>query len=663
MKQKYQVVAVPNAQISQPDTTRQLVTGEDWDSSFFRWLESGRVLLNRPQLDAVRHEKGPCLIMAGAGSGKTICLAARTAYLVIVRQVPPERILALTFTKKAAQELQSRVELLTSNHAKVTVPLVGTFHSVFLKLLRANGYRDFKIISNDQARHHVLGVALRNAGIKRSQRELSGLLARISLAQNNLINPEEADTDFRAEFLAYERFKARSKLIDFDGILKEVNDLFVAAPSVLDHLRRQFEHIMIDEYQDVNRAQDVAIKLMAAPSNNLLVCGDDYQTIYSFRGSDVKQIIEFDRVYQEAKVIVLETNYRSNSEVVGLADAVIRQNRMQRIKDISVTRSGHCTIEFLRAETPETEATAILDKILELGPPYSRFAVLYRSSTASRALVERIAMANIPYTVQQSSSSFYELEPVKLVLDHLRLALNSNDHDAFYSILHTLYISKQRFSAHIAANSAMNDDATLLDKLPLLPGLKEYQFEQLAERVELIELVATLPPLTAICQVRNKLDRYLGLTAEEQQSSGTAEMLDSLVDSARGFATVEQFIDHVDGVIVTNQEMQARSKARDFDAVSLMTIHSAKGKEFPIVFIMGLSDGILPHRHALDANLPIGSAATVQQAIEEECRLVYVAITRARDRLFISSPIMYNNQKLEASRFLRQAFVIHGETV
>ena len=418
----------------------------------------------------------------------------------------------------------------------------------------------------------------------------------------------------------------------------------------------------VDEYQDLNPVQHSIIRLLAEPLNNIAGYGDDYQTIYSFRGSRVSLILDFEKEFPNTKVVTLSTNYRSTCSILSLADSVIKQNRNQHHKMQRALRNDPQCITSYVADDVNAEADYIVNNVKSSTRPLRDIAILYRTSTAARVLTEKLLEGDIPYICSGPQESFYEQDVARSVLAYLRLALDPDDHIALTHVLPTMYLNKTNALKHIELSRRQNADASLLDHLLTLPGLQDFQLDTVEQRVSLIHSLASIHPAAAIRLVRDakggQYNKYLGITGDDcsPHEDALKEILTNLEESAIPFATVAQYIHHVDGVIAKHKAMKRYADDPKSNALWLMSIHAAKGKEFPVVFLLGCAEGILPHRNALDTTLSTDSFSTAEEALEEECRLAYVGVTRAKDKIFITSPRIYNNKEVKVSRFFLGAF-------
>ncbi|CAM3589282.1 MULTISPECIES: UvrD-helicase domain-containing protein [Saccharibacillus] len=669
---------VPRAEIAAPGGREPNRPGGDRgerDAAYFRLLEQSGIRLNPAQAAAVRCTDGPLLTLAGAGSGKTSTLVCRTGYLLDVCGVDPSGILLLTFSSKAAAEMRERIAGLPGIDAYAAGRIQArTFHSFCLWLLFSQGMQ--KEIFGDTRRQHIQ--------LQQLMRELSlqdayppeNLLALLSSYKVNLMTaddlPDKSDTDRQMKriLLRYEAWKEETGRIDFDDVLTGAHALLKQRPELLDRLRRRFTHLMIDEFQDTNLLQYEVVKMIAAPRNNLMVVGDDDQTIYSFNGARSEFILEFEKLYPRARIVTLDINYRSVPSIVGLGNEVIRHNKMRRSKTLRAANGGALLPAYMRPESADDEATAIVDHInreVAAGRRnYGDFAVLYRSSSSNRAVLEQLVIRDIPHIDYGDGRLLYEHWLVKPVLDHMRLSINRRDFDAMPSVLPTLYIARDKGMAHIRQTDEARPKKGPLVHLLTLPGLKEFQLDKIRQRLEVIRSLKGLVPAAAVTQIRQSFyDAYIQAGEHSEQTSHREmlkEMLDELETSAGRFDSIVSFLAFVDDMLLRNQQTAAVKSQAQGNRVALMTIHKSKGLEFPAVFLIGASEGTLPHASALgadslrDTRVGLEGEASYAEALEEERRLAYVAVTRAKEQLFVSSPAVQRGKKAAVSRFLLSAF-------
>lgn len=668
---------IPQATVASAQTSKELVKREEGDSAYFRRLEEGGILLNRPQIAAVRHHKGPLLTLAGAGSGKTSVLICRTGYLLSVRGVSPSQLLLLTFSSKAAAEMRERIALLPGvSTADVARLQARTFHSFFLFFLRRQGLQQ-EIFSETRRQHILLKQIMRELGLPKDAYPPETLLSLLSSCKMNMGTVEDlpegttAEKEMKSILEIYEQWKLDNFKIDFDDVLLIAYRMLKERPKLLQELQMRYLYVMVDEFQDTNALQYELVKMIAHPQHNLMVVGDDDQTIYSFNGARSEFILEFEKLYPGAKVITLDINYRSGPAIVGLGNGIIKHNTRRRSKTLQAAKGSGSQPRYMRPQTADEEAEQMVEHILnEVSSgkrEYSDFAMLYRASSSNRAVLELLLLRDIPYIDYGEGQLLYEHWLISPVVDHLRLSVNRRNFAAMENILPTLYMNREKGMNHIRQMEARQPKQGPLIHLLSMPGMEDFKGTKLRDRLDLIRNIRELTPIQAIRQIRTQFYDYFIEANERHQATlhreTLKEMLDELESSAARFDSIPAFLDFIDNVTERNEHNRQPGTKEQGNRIALMTIHKSKGLEFPVVFLIGASEGILPHSSALegdrlkDRKLGAGSSgASSLAALEEERRLAYVAVTRAREELFISSPAQHRGKKAEVSRFMLSAF-------
>jgi DNA helicase II / ATP-dependent DNA helicase PcrA len=617
--------------------------------------------LNPVQSDAVTHAEGPLLVVAGAGSGKTRVLTHRIAHLIRDRGVSPFAILAITFTNKAADEMKSRVAALVGPVADKM--WVSTFHSACVRILRRDadllGYpRQFTIYDESDA-VRLTGYVIRDLGLDTKRFPPRSVHAAISAAKNDGVDPEDyiqrAGNLFERKigqvFTEYQSRLHRAGSMDFDDLLTNALRLLREHPQTLRHYQERFRHILVDEYQDTNRVQNELVLLLAADHRNIAVVGDQDQSIYRFRGADMRNIVEFEDAFPDTTVVLLEQNYRSTQTILDAANAVIAHNVSRKPKELWTDAGAGDPIVRYHADDEVDEAQWITREIARLhdeqdGLRWGDIAVFYRTNAQSRVLEEQLMRVGIPYRVL-GGTRFYDRKEVKDAVAYLRAVVNPVDE---VSIKRVLNEPKRG----VGATSIGRLDAwATAHGLPFLDALRRAAdagvsgkaargietFLQLLDDVADSVASGPGPLLQALLERSGYLD---ALEAERTiESEGRLENLAELVGAASEVASVDEFLESISLVSDVDDLDEA-----DQSSVVLMTLHSAKGLEFPVVFIIGLEDGVFPHLRSL----------TDPDQLEEERRLAYVGITRARQRLYLthawSRTLFGGTQYNPPSRFL-----------
>jgi len=573
--------------------------------------------LNPSQQEAVIFDKGPLLVLAGPGSGKTRVLTYKTAWL-IEKGMAPENILLLTFTNKAAEEMKKRIGRLTGE----IPPASGTFHSFCARVLRkegkAIGAPGGFLIYDEQDQLETIKAAMKEIDISSQSFKPSLVLNLISQAKNELISaleyPDYAQGSFQFTvariYLTYQRLLKEYRALDFDDLLLETVRLFQKEAKILEKYQQQFEYILIDEYQDTNQAQYILTQLLARKKRKLCVVGDASQAIYGFRGANYRNLLNLKNDFPELKIINLEHNYRSTQIILDAAWEVIKKNTSHPVLKMKTDNSQGQPIFIFCAKNQEDEALFVLKKIMESGRSYKDFAVLYRTNAQSRVVEEIFLRAGIPY-VLIGGIRFYERREIKDCLSYLRLIVNPDDK---VSLKRVGKLGKSRFK----------------------------KFSELREKIK-DKPLSTLEILDKILKVTGYLERF---DAKNSEDLGRLENIKELRSVASLFPKLEDFLENVS--LLTVEYLPANSGRPDgeFEAVTLMTAHAAKGTEFPVVFVIGMEEGLFPHLKSL----------TDKESIEEERRLCYVGMTRAREELYLTYARrrLYFGQNLfnQPSRFI-----------
>lgn len=604
--------------------------------------------LNKEQQQAVQHTEGPLLILAGAGSGKTKVLTVRIAHL-LAQGVNPYEILAITFTNKAAKEMKSRVEGLVGDVANRI--WLSTFHSFCAKFLRFEldnflGYNSNFTIYDTSDSQAVIKAALKALNLDDKYYPVGAMIAAISDAKNKLLFASDfrkQARDFYQQKVAdvyeyYERELRKNNALDFDDLLLVAVKLLQSNEAVLDKYSKRFRYVMIDEYQDTNHAQYLLAKLLAAHWKNIAVVGDADQSIYAWRGADIQNILDFEKDYPNCTSIKLEQNYRSTKIILDAANAVIENNEGRPKKNLWTDKTEGAKIQHFTAQSEHEEAAFIGDTIAKKhdihGVPYGDMAILYRTNAQSRVLEEALIKRALPY-IMVGGTKFYDRKEIKDVLAYLRVLYNPFDD---LSLLRIINVPKRSIGATTVAklqDYARANGTSLfmtLTQLHLVDSIKGKTKEKLEEfGILIFTLVAEMEDRTVLDILESILDRtgYLAQLEEstDPQDQARAENIGELLSVAKDFqdtnpsGTVEDFLEQVALVNDVDSFEQEESK------VTLMTLHAAKGLEFPIVFLGGLEEGLFPHSRTL----------MNPEEIEEERRLAYVGITRAEKELYISN--------------------------
>lgn len=588
--------------------------------------------LNKEQLEAVKYIDGPLLVLAGAGSGKTKVLTTRVAYLIDEIGVDPTSILAITFTNKAAKEMKERiVKMLGSIAYQIQI---STFHSFGLTILKEYykelGYdKNFTILDSEDSLTVVKKI-LKDMDKDPKIFNPKNIRNRISSAKNELMDPNEFSKFSNNEIdevvvSVYRKYQEKLEInnsLDFDDLLMLPILLFRKYPDILKKFQDKYRYILIDEYQDTNEAQYLLTKMISAKYKNICVVGDNDQAIYSFRGSDYKNILNFEKDYKDAKVIMLERNYRSTKQILDVANNVIKNNKLRKDKNLWTDNSNGDKVVYHRALNEQDEAFYVKSKIEELRKTesLSNMAVLYRTNAQSRNMEEALLRDNIPYKVV-GSIYFYKRKEIKDLLSYLNVIYNSHDD---ISLLRVINVPKRGIGAKTVENLELQANLLGQSVYDTIDSGKELEFKKIIEDIKENQDNLSLTELVDYILEKS------GIKAELEQE-GTLES-DIRLENLEEFKTITKNFEEEKGIVSLEEflgELSLVSDVEEYknntDVVTLMTVHSAKGLEFDNVFMIGMEEGIFPHNNSLDD----------YNQLEEERRLCYVAITRAKKRLWI----------------------------
>jgi len=619
--------------------------------------------LNPVQRAAATHAEGPLLIVAGAGSGKTKVLTTRIAHLIAAGGVSPFEILAITFTNKAADEMKHRVGALVGPVAQKM--WVSTFHSACVRILRRDahhlGFNSSFTIYDQADAVRLTGYVLRDQNVDPKKFPPRAIHALISQAKNDLIGAEAyalRATGIYEKRIAdvYREYQARlrsANAMDFDDLLVQAVELFRAHPDVLANYQQRFKHLLVDEYQDTNAAQNELVILLAKEHRNICVVGDSDQSVYRFRGADIRNILEFETAFPDSHVIVLEQNYRSTQTILDAANAVIAQNALRKPKALWTEQVGGELITRYHAEDERDEALWLVHEMARLHDHehyrWGDLAVFYRTNAQSRAVEEELARRGVPYKVV-GGTKFYDRREIKDLLAYLRAVVNPADEVSIKRAANSPKRGIGDTSVNRLDNWAASHGATFAEAMAAAPaaGVTGKALKGIGEVLTLLsDLRAVLADGTGPGTLLELICERSGYTAELEaersvESAGRLENIAELVGQARQYDDVGQFLEAV-SLVADTEEADP-----DESSVILMTLHTAKGLEFPVVFLIGMEDGVFPHLRSLGD----------PDELEEERRLCYVGITRARERLYLSNAwcrtLWGSTQYNPPSRFLKE---------
>ena len=618
--------------------------------------------LNPPQAEAVRHTEGPLLILAGAGSGKTRVIIHRIGYLIHAHRVSPRQILAVTFTNKAAQEMKERAAKLIF-HPEIRELSISTFHSACLRILRRHihhlGYKNDFVVYDAGDQLSLVKQCTEALAVNEDLYPPRTFLARIGQLKHQLITPDQyagtaaeygLEDKLRKVYALYQEKLAAVQGLDFDDLIGVTIRLFESNPELLQSYRERYRYILIDEYQDTNHAQYRLIRLLLSERRNLCVVGDDDQSIYAFRGADVGNILSFERDFPDAKVVILNQNYRSTRTIISAASAVIEKNVQRKSKGLWTENHAGEPIVWGQVGTEEEEAAFVRRKIeghRQEGRPLSDFCILYRTNAQSRVIEEVLRNAGIPYFIF-GGLRFYERKEIKDLIAYLRLTIYPDDE---ISLRRVINLPTRGIGATSLEKLAKFAEANRLSLLEAAARSNEIELSARRGLVAFSQLLATLRAVAEAESLPQLLRflvdeiRYVDYLKKEfnQESEGRIENVLEFIaaadqfkfdpepgdlpdnlpigDKPTGAMVLKAFLDQI--ALVSNTDEQEGSEG----GVTLMTLHSAKGLEFPVVFLVGMEEGLFPHSRSL----------TDMTEMEEERRLCYVGMTRAKEQLYVVS--------------------------
>ena len=611
--------------------------------------------LNENQLKAVNHLDGPCMVLAGPGSGKTRVITYRIANMVVNKNIKPTSILAISFTKASSIEMKNRA-LSLSNDFRMNKVTYGTFHSVFFRILRYFENYNIESILDEKTKRIGLKNILKGLNIENADDDetIGQVINEISYVKNELMDKR----DFKSEVLTndefikvynfYEEYKQQMNKIDFDDMLIKTYELLKNNKAALDRVRSVYRYILVDEFQDINKVQFEALKLIANPSNNIFVVGDEDQSIYGFRGSRPDYLLEFEEYFSNTKKVLLDINYRSKGEIINIANRLIEKNTNRYEKVIKCGQGNGAKVNYISPEDSEEEAVYIAkdikNKVQEDYTEYTDFAVIYRTNIQSRALVDVFMDMRIPFVVKDSIVTIYDHWAAQDILAYLRIGVNPNSNKDWIRIINKpfRYISKDNLNL-------IKDEPDFINSLINKCDLHPKQVKTINDLDIDISYVKGLNPKNAISYIRTTLDydRYiLDYCANRKiKTNGLIEILNELESSATNFKTIQEYLEHIERV---KSEIVDNKNNKETDGVIFTTMHSAKGLEFKNVYIIGANEGTIPHEKSYE----IDDEEKKNDQIEEERRLMYVAITRAEENICISSPINKYGKRVSKSRFV-----------
>lgn len=604
--------------------------------------------LNMVQEKAVKHKDGPMLVLAGPGSGKTLVITERTKYLIERHKVPENNILVITFTRAAAREMKERfLKIMETDRTGVSF---GTFHSVFFTILRyAYNLSTDNIIGEEEKASWIRDIVKKMDLEYADEKEfITDLLSEISLVKGNRIELSTyysttcGDEVFRGIYREYDRKLRREKRIDFDDMMLLCYELFNMRPDILKLWQGKFRYILIDEFQDINRLQYDIVRMLAKPEDNLFIVGDDDQSIYRFRGAKPEIMLQFPKDYPDCKKIILNINYRSGSDIINAAGCLISHNKVRYSKEMKASRKTNGKVSIERFDTMAGQNERLVQEILKeykAGTALSDMAILLRTNLGAGGVIHKLMEYNIPFRAGDNLPNIFDHWIAADLISYIRIALGENDRELYLRIINRpkRYISRECFDER-----KVNFDSLYSyyeDREWMLSRIEQFEYD--------LAMIAGLNPYAAVQYIRRGIgyEEFLKEYADSRKISAEElmDVLNEIHESTRDFKTFADWFSYIRQYKEELRKQAQNDKMKKTEGINIMTMHGSKGLEFSVVFLVDVNEDIIPHKKAV---LP--------ENIEEERRLFYVAMTRARDKLFIFSPKQRYNKEMLPSRFINE---------
>ncbi|NLK73731.1 MAG: ATP-dependent helicase [Clostridiales bacterium] len=604
--------------------------------------------MNWAQKQAVQHKDGPMLVLAGPGSGKTFVITERTRYLIEEYKIPEKHILVITFTKAAANEMKDR--FLKRMKVNYTAVSYGTFHAIFFTILKYAYHLNASNIVREEVRNQFLRETIQRLDLEYEDEKefISDIASEISLVKGeqidlaNYYSSHCASDVFKKIYQEYDKKLRRANLIDFDDMLVLCYQLLSERKDILALWQNKFQYILIDEFQDINRIQYEIVKMLAAPHNNLFIVGDDDQSIYRFRGAKPEIMLKFPKDYPDGKRILLDKNYRSQANIVAASSKLIKNNEQRYDKAVNAVRASGSSIVIKNFETLTQENKTLAEEIIKLnkkGIALNNMAILIRTNMGSEALLHKLMEYNIPFRMKDNLPNIFDHWIARDIISYIKIAMGNWDRRLFLQIINKpkRYVSRECFD-----RPEVN-----------LDDIKEYYEDKnwMLERLDQLEydlaMLCRMKPYAAVNYIRRGIgyEEYLQEYAQLRKIKyeELLDVLDELQENAKNFESFGEWLQYMKDYKEELLRQFEENRNKNVDSVTIATMHSSKGLEFDVVFIVDANEGITPHKKAiLDAD------------IEEERRLFYVAMTRAKDHLYIYSSKERYNKTMEASRFIAE---------
>lgn len=611
--------------------------------------------LNDEQKLAVQHVNGPCLVVAGPGSGKTRVISHRLINLVLNENISPKKVLAISFTKASSTEMKNRTISLSDDHRMSRISF-GTFHSVFFRILRYFEGYDLNSLIDDKTKLMTLKNIMKTLNIEDADNNdvIGDVINEISYVKNELMNPRDFKSnvveidDFEKLYNMYENIKHDINKIDFDDMLIKTYELLKRDINALNMVRNKYKFILVDEFQDINKVQFEVLKLICKPDNNIFVVGDEDQSIYGFRGARPDFLIEFEKYFGKSEKIVLDSNYRSYSEILEVSNKLIEKNK-NRYKKVIISKLGPGgNVKYISAKDSDDEANTIINEIVRdvenRKSNYNDYAIIYRNNIQSRAFVDILIDRRINFSVKDIPVTIYDHWACRDLISYFKIGIEKSRNEDWVRIINKPF----RYISRDSINKVKNDEDFLFALINKC-DLHKKQVETLEDLDIDMNYIKGLSPEYAISYIRETLDydRYIldYCTNKKIKVKDIMNILIDFSDSAKNYKTTEEFLNHIEEVKL---EISKKDKY-DGNGIMLTTMHSAKGLEFKYVYIVGVDEKTIPYSDEKERD-PV----ELEKHIEEERRLLYVGITRAKQNVCISYPTFKHNKKVQESMFIEE---------
>lgn len=608
--------------------------------------------LNHAQKRAVAHREGPCMVLAGPGSGKTLTIAKRIEYLITKYKVRPEEILVITFTKYAAGEMRDRFQYVMEGR-KLPVTF-GTFHGIFYGILKWAYKLDRSNILSEEEKNQLLKEILKQMDWEQTEKSqeadfLQELSEEIGNVGNNAVDIEFYESrrfpkdKFRELYRIYETEKKKYRKLDFEDMLIWCRKLFLERPDLLAKWQEKYHYVLVDEFQDINQVQYDVIRMLAAPENNLFVVGDDDQSIYGFRGADSRLMFQFQKDFPDAKQLLLDVNYRSSKNIVKNSLKVIANNEVRFDKKIRAWKESGETLHVQEVKDPVEEASYVVEQIkkqMETGILAEEIAVLFRVHTDARAVVEALIDEKIPFQMREHLPNLYNHFIAKDIMAYFRLAMGQRERKDFLQVMNRpkRYLGRDCLPGRVVSFEEMRK--FYCDKEWMQDRIDQFEWD--------LKMLAKMAPYAAIQYLKKKIgyDEFLReyATTKNMKAADLREVLSEIEEAAKPFQTMEEWFVHVEEYTEALKKKE-QQKEQNQEGVRLMTLHASKGLEFHTVFLIEANEGRIPYQKA-----------EKEQNVEEERRLFYVGMTRAKDVLKITYVKIKNGKEISPSRFVEELF-------